>query len=72
MKPRNEYERNEEQRLATRARRQPPASFIVGLQSEVDSTAFARYWHKRVLTEGTIRNGNVEEAAPVVNAEVLW
>jgi len=72
MTPRNEYERDEEERIAERARRQPAASFIVGLETQAEASAFARYWHKRVLMDGTIKNGGHEEAAPIVNAEVLW
>lgn len=70
--PRNDYERDEEQRIAGRSRRTPAASFIVGLETQAEASAFARYWHKRVLMEGTIKNGGHEEAAPIVSAEVLW
>jgi len=70
--PRNDYERAEEERIAERARRRPATSFIVGLETQAEASAFARYWHKRVLTKGTIKNGGQEEAAPIVSAEVLW
>ncbi|GAB7339454.1 hypothetical protein MBLNU457_6083t1 [Dothideomycetes sp. NU457] len=72
MVPRNDYERDEEERIAQRARRTPASSFIVGLQTQAEASAFARYWHKRVLMEGTIRNGSHQETAPMVSAEVLW
>lgn len=70
--PRNEYERAEEERISERSRRKPASSFIVGLETQAEASAFVRYWHKRVLMDGTIKNGGSSDAAPIVSAEVLW
>ena len=54
----------------SQARRYVPPSFIVGLQTEAEASAFVRYWHRRSMdVEAPTENPDI---SPLVNAEILW
>ena len=68
--PEGDFKDETEVPTQSRTRRHVEPSFIVGLQTEAEASAFVKYWHRRPMDvkppEGML------DGPPIVNAEILW